>query len=80
MLIALCWADPFSDSKLVAFTPLFTTCSMRPEGGGAWGSGEAPSRGVRPFAVAQGARQTAVWARRKMYCDGLRLDYGRHDK
>ena len=39
--------------------PFFTTCSMRPEGGGPWASGEAPSQGVRPFAVAQGASHPA---------------------
>ena len=30
-------------------------------GGGAWGSGEAPSQGARPFAVAQGVSQSTFW-------------------
>ena len=37
--------------------PPYTTCSMRPEGGPL---GQAPSQGVRPFAVAQGASQPAI--------------------
>ena len=40
--------------------PPYTTCSMRPEGGPPWASGEAPSQGVRPFAVAQGASHPAI--------------------
>ena len=39
--------------------PSFTTCSIRPEWGGPLASGEAPSQGVRPFAVAQGASHLA---------------------
>ena len=39
--------------------PFFTTCSKQPEGGGPWASGEAPSQGMRPFAVAQGASHPA---------------------
>ena len=37
--------------------PFSTTCSMRPEGGPL---GQAPSQGVRPFAVAQGASHPAI--------------------
>ena len=40
--------------------PPYTTCSVRPEGGPPWASGEAPSQGVRSFAVAQGASHPAI--------------------
>ena len=45
-------------SKLVAFTPLYDVLNAT-GGGPPWASGEAPSQGVRPFAVAQGASHPA---------------------
>ena len=45
-------------SKLVAFT-LFYDVPNATGGGPPWASGEAPSQGVRPFAVAQGASHGA---------------------
>ena len=46
--------------KLVAITTITqrAQCDRR---GGPWGGREAPSQGVRPFAVAQGASQPAFW-------------------
>ena len=46
-------------SKLVAFTPLYDVLNAT-GGGPPWASGEAPSQGVRPFAVAQGASHPAI--------------------
>ena len=45
--------------KLVAFTPLYDVLNAT-GGGPPWASGEAPSQGVRPFAVAQGASHPAI--------------------
>ena len=46
-------------SKLVAFTPLYDVLNAT-GGGPPWASGEAPSQGVRPFAVAQGASHPSI--------------------
>ena len=48
-------------SKLVAFTPLYDVLNAT-GGGPPWASGEAPSQGVRPFAVAQGQATLHFWA------------------
>ena len=45
-------------SKPVAFTPLYDVLNAT-GGGPPWASAEAPSQGVRPFAVAQGASHPA---------------------
>ena len=43
----------------MAFTPLYDVLNAT-GGGPPWASGEAPSQGVRPFAVAQGASHPAI--------------------